>query len=136
MGKGFARLVGEGDFDPAASKRIETGLMAIAAHERGQGKRSPKAKIIPVSQRPVYIMSGAPWSVQIGAFTSRAATDKAIQKTLKSLPRAYAIGQPMIAPLKTAEGWLFRARLTGYTKDEALAACNYIRDCLPVAPQN
>lgn len=133
---GFAPLIGEGDFDPAASKRIETGLIAIAAHTSKKNRHAPQGRIVPVSQRPVYIMSGAPWSVQIGAFTSRAATDKAIQKTLKSLPRAYADGQPMIAPLKTAEGWLFRARLTGYTKDEALAACNHIRDCLPVAPQN
>ncbi len=128
--KGFERLIGEGDFDPAASKRIETGLMAIAAH------KGDNAKVISVSHRPVAVNSKSPWSVQIGAFTSRAATDKAIQKTLRSLPRPYSTGQPMIAPLKTAEGWLFRARLTGYTKDQALAACNYIRDCLPVAPQN
>ncbi len=133
VGEGFERLIGEGDYDPAASKRIETGLMAIAAHT-GDSKIQPK--IIPVAKRPVFINAKSPWSVQIGAFTSRAATDKAIQKTLRALPRQYSDGQPLIAPLKTADGWLFRARLSGYTKDEALAACNYIRDCLPVAPQN
>jgi len=78
----------------------------------------------------------APWSVQIGAFSSRAMTDQTIQKALNQLPQPYAQAQPLIAPLKTSEGWLFRARLTGFTKTEALAACNYLRECLPVAPEN
>lgn len=141
--KGFERLIGEGDSDPAVSSRIETGLMAIAAHT-GEPQQQlamlteadKKARVVPVAYSAVDVNTNAPWSVQIGAFTSRVATDKAIQNTLKSLPAPYSSGQPMIAPLKTAEGWLFRARLTGFTKEEALKACNYIRDCLPVAPQN
>lgn len=144
--KGFEQLIGEGDSDPAVSSRIETGLMAIAAHTgepqqqlamaRPATSSKKKSRVVPVAYSAVNVDSNAPWSVQIGAFTSRVATDKAIQKTLKSLPVPYSSGQPMIAPLKTAEGWLFRARLTGFSKEEALAACNYIRDCLPVAPQN
>ncbi|MEZ5815438.1 MAG: D-alanyl-D-alanine carboxypeptidase [Alphaproteobacteria bacterium] len=132
---GFEQLIGEGDFDPAASKRIETGLMAIAAHT---GNYDTAAKIIPVVYEPAgtSVHADAPWSIQVGAFTSRAATDQAIQKIRSALPAPYSSGQPLIAPLKTSEGWLFRARLSGYTKEEALAACNYIRDCLPVAPQN
>ena len=137
--KGFEELLGEGDYDIAMQKRLETGLMAISAHT---GKDTPeitaraKPKLVSASYKPARINSNAPWSVQIGAFTSRAATDSALQKTLKAMPSPYSKGQPLIAPLKTSEGWLFRARLTGYTKDEALAACNYVRDCLPVAPQN
>ncbi len=78
----------------------------------------------------------APWSVQIGAYSSRALTDQNLQKALHQLPAPYAQAQPIIAPLKTAQGWLFRARLTGFTKTEALAACNYLKECLPVAPHN
>jgi len=143
---GFEKLIGEGDFDPNISKRIETGLLAIAAHKGGTQTPSltagpatgsaQKARMIPAKYAPVSVNNNKPWSVQIGAFTSRVATDKAIHKALKSLPGTYSSAQPIIAPLKTADGWLFRARLTGFTKDDALSACNYIRDCLPVAPQN
>ena len=135
---GFEELAGQGDIDPAVANRIETGLMAIAAHKSGQqpSLTAPKGGVMPASYAPAKINSNAPWAVQIGAFTSRVATDKAIQKTLSSLPAAYRNAQPIIAPLKTSDGWLFRARLSGYSKDQALKACDYIRDCLPVAPQN
>jgi hypothetical protein len=31
---------------------------------------------------------------------------------------------------------MFRARLSGYTRAQAFKACTYIKDCMPVAPQN
>ncbi len=143
---GYDELIGQGDFDPALSKRFEAGLMAIAAY-RGEKFEPPKAKVMNVAYAPVPAStkikapisdkdSVAPWSVQIGAFTSRVATDEAIQKALGVLPKPYNQAQPLIAPLKTSQGWLFRARITGYTRAEALAACNYIDECLPVAPAN
>jgi hypothetical protein len=118
--------------------------MAIAAYKGEGTKTAPRHKVqnaALTAPRAAHTHatdadSIAPWSVQIGAFTSRVATDEAIQKTLASLPKPYSSAQPMIAPLKTAEGWLFRGRLTGFTRAEALAACNYIDECLPVAPQN
>lgn len=136
---GFKELIGEGDFDPAMSRRIETGLIAIAAH-KGESFPVQKAKqtrsSISTAAFPVQRIKTQPWSVQIGAFTSRVATDKAIQVALRDLPDPYSQAQPVIAPLKTDSGWLFRARLGGYTKEEAASACRYIKDCLPVAPRN
>ncbi len=134
--------ISQSELTAIEAKRLETGMLAASAHQYRNSPNSPtahreKANIHQVSfGKPVAIKEGAPWSVQIGAFSSRAATDQAIQKTLQSLPSPYSQAQPLIAPMKTADGWLFRARLTGYTKEEALAACNYIRDCLPVAPAN
>ena len=123
----FGELTGEGDADPAAAHRIETGLMAIAAHTHTGGKpATPGALTNPSST----------WAIQIGAFTSRAATDRALNTALKKLPGKYADASPVIAPMKTDEGWLFRARLSGYTKAQAFGACGYVKDCLPVAPQN
>lgn len=129
----YSRLLGEGDYDPSSRRRIETGLMAIAAH-RGEHYKNPRS----FTPKSVEGSSNSlpAWSVQVGAFESRAATDRALSETLKKLPRKYAAANPVIAPLKTGESWLFRARLSGFTKDEAMAACRYISDCLPVAPQN
>ena len=141
IAEGFEELIGQGDYDGAAAARIETGLMAVAAHT-GQRQHilttpSSLGTTRTVSHQPAaQIRKDAPWSIQIGAFKSRAATDNAIHKTLKALPSPYSSAQPLIAPMKTSDGWLFRARLTGYSKDQAIAACNFVRDCLPVAPAN
>lgn len=142
---GYGELAGQGDIDPAMAKRFETGLMAIAAYkgEKFTPAAKPQAKKIAYAPHAKMLKSPltdkdsiAPWSVQIGAFTSRVATDDAIQSALAALPKPYDQAQPLIAPLKTSQGWLFRARITGFTRSEALAACNYIDECLPVAPQN
>lgn len=148
---------GEGDADPGLSRRIETGLLAIAAHrpapetapdnsykvamaQKTEYRFNPSPGVEPAAYSPGLTAPVAPadgaWSVQVGAFASRAATDQTLHEALNKLPGSYSRVQPVIAPLKTADGWLFRARLTGFTHSEALAACNYLRDCLPVAPQN
>lgn len=121
-GAAFSEMVGEGDYDPAASRRLETGMMAIAAvkgekFDDGMGEDDG-------------------WSVQIGAFGSRAKTDRAIAQALQTLPAELAgEASPAIAPMKTRQGWIFRGRLTGLTQAQADQACAILHDCLPVAPQ-
>lgn len=126
----FKNLIGEGDYDPAISKRIETGLLAIAALKTG--------KISESSSQAAAAMAGTEtsgWAVQIGAFSSRARTDNALKSAVKNLPAPLANAEPMIVPLKTREGWLFRGRLGGFEKDQAAAACRYIESCMVVSPQ-
>ncbi|HEY0901364.1 MAG TPA: D-alanyl-D-alanine carboxypeptidase [Micavibrio sp.] len=83
---------------------------------------------------PAEITAERPWAIQIGAFASRVQTDKAIRAAMKALPASLANAQPVIVPLKTAEGWVFRGRLSGYTKEQAQKACARLRECLPVSP--
>ncbi len=132
----FGRLIGEGDYDPSVSKRIETGLLAISALK---GETLPKGLTEPQNtpKTPKALRreaAFAPWSIQIGAFLSRAATDTALNTTIDKLPPQYRLASRTIAPLKTNEGWLYRARLSGYSKTEAFKACSYIDECIPVAP--
>ncbi len=163
----FGELIGEGDFDPSASKRIETGLIAIAVHKGdykpnpapatdvenslrnvghaiiskiGQkkigGKTQPSVKTsgnaIPSLPHPKDVVGK--WSVQIGAYTSRIATDEALRAAKKKLPKKLSKASPLAVPLRTAEGLIFRARLGGLTQKEAKKACKYFKDCMPVAP--
>lgn len=140
----FSRLIGQGDIDPAASRRIETGLLAIAAHKgepvNTSGGHMRQAPASPYLQKAAYTKSprraetNTGWAVQIGAFTSRAATDKRLFATLNQLPGSLSHARPVIAPLKKGQSLLFRARLKGFSKSEAVQACRLIRDCLPVAP--
>ena len=145
----FGELIGEGDYDVAVSKRLETGLLAIAAL-KGQKIENIKPAAQPQktktaafnledislkSPASVYGLNAKGWAIQIGAFTSRAITDQRLARAQKALPGKLS-GNPVIAPLRTNDGWLYRARLAGYTKEQAFAACQKLPDCLPVAPQN
>lgn len=124
----FREMIGEGDYDPAETKRLQTGLMAIAA-------------VKGVYDAPI-LRSGtmAPrktgdWSIQVGAFESRVKTDNVIRSAQQSLPADLAAASPIIVPLKTQQGWVFRGRLSGFTREEALRACHILKECLPVSPQ-
>ena len=133
----IGELLGQGDIDHSASDRFRTGLIAIAAH-KNRFSKAPATKSYKLVKNVAYQKSKSSqgWAIQIGAFKSRAVTDKAISKTLAALPRRYANANPIIAPLKTESGWLFRGRLSGYTKQDAYAACKHLKECLPVSPYN
>ncbi len=150
----FGQIAGEGDNDPAASRRIETGLIAIAAHKGEainvrqavaatqaanpaaptQAQRQAQ-RIVPATLTPQDRSINDAWAIQIGAFSSRAQTDQALGKAVLQLPDHLRAGHPVIVPTKKGEDWLFRARLNGYTEAQALAACNVLKDCIPVQPQ-
>lgn len=145
----YSELTGEGDYDAATTRRVETGLLAAAVYKGEHEKvkqmqaamqeaiaapEQPQATPVALTAEPTPAVSDL-WSVQIGAYNSRVATDDALRRAHGKLPVGLTHGTPIVVPLKTAEGILFRARLGNFTKDQALNACQYFRDCLPVAPR-
>jgi D-alanyl-D-alanine carboxypeptidase len=118
-------MIGQGDTDPAVSSRFEAGLQAIAAI-RQQGDDDREASL-PAGQEA--------WAIQIGAGSSRSKVDSLLQNAQAALPPSLSKGSPVIVPLKTAQGWVFRGRLSGYSEPEAVAACKLLKDCIPVSPQ-
>ncbi len=160
----IGRLIGEGDFDPAETRRFETGLMAIAAH-KGEALSSGRELLAPVMVKAAVGSVGeklarrlnAPkaqhkqgrpqkisaqqvnlthdrWAIQIGAFASRAVTDDILRGALGTLPPELSNGRPVISPVQTGNGWLFRAQLAGYSRSEAVKACSYFNECIAVSP--
>ena len=140
-------LIGEGDYDVDKIRRIETGMMAMAAHTGRQMEMPKKPVMKHVAYTPEQLnpsigaQQRAPaengWSVQIGAFTSRAATDELLHNSIRKLPaRSFNTVRAEVAPLKTKNGWLFRGRLAGLSRTQALSACEYFKECMPIAPQN
>jgi D-alanyl-D-alanine carboxypeptidase len=97
---------------------------------------------IPRSQLPAGIPSSqiannsAPrgWSIQVGAFPSRALTDQALRTAQSRLPAHLQKGRPVIVPQSTGQGLIFRARLQGFDELQANAACAHLGSCLVVAP--
>lgn len=133
----FGEIIGEGDSDPAATKRIETGLIAIAAHN-GDHKPSPYMKSLKLNaatQPQKLATINDKWSIQIGAFASRAQTDRAIADAVKALPAGLNNANSIIVPMKKNNSWLFRGRLNGYTEAQARSACSYLKDCIPIEPR-
>lgn len=151
----MGQLIGEGDYDLDKIRRIETGMMAIAAHT-GRQMEVPKIKKKPSIQRvsirpdqlnpqqaslsqlpPTTLRVNNEWSVQVGAFTTRAATDDLLHRSMQRLPQqSFKSVRAEVAPLKTQDGWLFRGRLGGMTRTQAMAACDYFKECMPIAPDN
>lgn len=150
-------LVGQGDYDDDMAARVETGLMSIASLrvmknltetpiERLKRKKAERAAAVAetgVQQvaytPPTHIQhADENWAIQVGAFKSREKITSVIQNALVSLP-GYKDGEyehvkPVISPVKTHRGWLYRGRIKGFTKRQALEACFYLRDCIPLAP--
>ena len=76
------------------------------------------------------------WSIQIGAFQSRVATDAALKTAQSLLPSDLRYGRTIVSPLKTSNAqWVYRARINGYSRTDAERACKHFRDCLAIAPE-
>lgn len=128
----FDELTGQGDIDPGAAKRLETGMLAMAVHKNKinpAGNPNIVNVVLPPSQ------PDNKWAVQIGAFNSRVATDDALRHATQSLPSGLKHASPLVVPLRTGSDIIFRARLAGFSREDAKTACRYLRDCMTIAPR-
>ena len=143
MANGF---LGQGDIDPNIASRYATGLIAAAVHTgdtkqmRGVGRFNPdnfeqKKSFYGANSLITKNLSNS-WSVQIGAFFSRLASDQALQKAEHNLPASqFKNAQPRITVAKTKDHkTLYRARFAGLSEAEAKRACSILRNCIIVAP--
>lgn len=75
------------------------------------------------------------WSVQVGAFARRDATQRAIFAARRQAPELLMAATPAIVPLENPRGTVYRARLTGLDRQTAVNACAALDDCFVLAPQ-
>lgn len=142
----FNRMIGEGDYDSSIRSRIETGLIAISSQ---MGEKIPSyvfdsreslSNTFPPTQPAIKThamyspSSDNAWSIQVGAFSSRERTNKALAQTIQKLPLSLKNGKATIAPKQTKSGWIYRARIGGYTRIAADEACKILSDCIVLAP--
>lgn len=130
----FSRMIGEGDIDPSLRSRIETGLIAIAAHQ-GQKQNYVKSTTLTRHYTKPKRKLKQNWTIQIGAYKSRAQAEQVLHAKRNILPINLQTRNAHIAPLKTKDGWLFRSRIGGYEKMAALQACRVLRDCITIPPK-
>ncbi len=72
------------------------------------------------------------WGIQVGAFKTRIAGEKALQDTRSSLTVIPSQARSVITPLQTEDGIFFRARIMGISVGIAKNACQLLTDCLIV----
>jgi D-alanyl-D-alanine carboxypeptidase len=74
------------------------------------------------------------WAIQIGSFSSATAGNQALAKAAKSVPNLLSAAAKAVAPIKTKNGTLYRARFTGLSATAASGACAALGECMTIAP--
>ncbi len=116
--------IGQGDYDTISPKiattHVNTQLAAVNTN----------------TLNTVRHTSPQSWSIQLGAFKTRdAATELLHNSQIALAQNNFPTTQKVIAPLKVNDGWLYRGRLTGLSRDTAQQACRYFQDCMMIAPE-
>lgn len=70
------------------------------------------------------------WGIQVGAFSSEAMGQRALQSAQQRLGSSLQAGQAMLVPLSTAQGTVYRARIIGLSPQTASQACQQLSDCM------
>lgn len=143
--------------DAFGVRREEAPAPAIARAKREEAKvqlASLKAAEKPAARKPAEkpvlaqpavakaekapSTSGAGWGVQVGAFESRAAGDRAVAQAMKQAPGLLRGAKRNVVEAKSAEGKVYRARLTGISEKAARKACAELsrtgHRCVAVGP--
>ena len=134
---------------PTAAKPTDIASLAAAA-SLGQGDTTgpddarpvapPKAAPAVAMLAPPRILSPASavkpagWTIQVGAFASRRATEEAIERAIKGAPGLLSHATAVIAALPQRTHTLYRARLTGLEAAEAQKACRLLVHCRTLPP--
>jgi D-alanyl-D-alanine carboxypeptidase len=78
--------------------------------------------------------AAASWSIQVGAYATREATELAIRQAVGRAPELLKHATAIVAAMPQRKGTLYRARLTGLEAAEARKACKLLSHCLTVPP--
>ncbi|KAA0591412.1 D-alanyl-D-alanine carboxypeptidase [Azospirillum oryzae] len=78
------------------------------------------------------------WGVQVGAFSSKAAGNKAVSQAVKQAPFLLRTAKPSVVQAKTGKETVYRARLIGLDEKDARKACAVLskhgHHCVAVSP--
>jgi D-alanyl-D-alanine carboxypeptidase len=94
--------------------------------------------IVPKSQREkpakAQAATEARWSIQVGAYGTRHATEQAIKAAIKRVPTILKHATVVVAALPQKHGTLYRGRLSGLEANDARKACHLLTHCMTVPP--
>jgi D-alanyl-D-alanine carboxypeptidase len=125
----LAAASGQGDEEgpdeatPAVQQK-SSGRVAMLIVPKAQRQKPAKA---PAATQ-------ASWSIQVGAYATRQATEQAIKAAIKRVPTILKGATVVVAALPQKHGTLYRGRLSGLEANDARKACRLLTHCMTVPP--
>jgi hypothetical protein len=128
--------------DPRAAAQAaprQYGLVAppSAAGRRGSFRLIQQAVAEPVPARRGGSLSGQ-WAIQVGAYTTHGLAQSAVGTARERARAELAAAHPVIAGVPQSRGVLYRARLTGLSREAATQACERLAhgrtNCMVLSP--
>ena len=105
----------------------DLGKIRIASFEpTPKPTRNSGGLPLPPPVKPVIDTAGAPWAVQVGAFSQVSSAYAAVENSLKHIPGIVARAAALIVPVAEGDGGLYRARFVGVSWREAQRACRIL----------
>ena len=77
------------------------------------------------NQNPI-IVAGAPWAIQVGAYSRAKGAYAALEKSRPYIPGIVARAKAVVVPVELGDGGLYRARFVGVSASEARRACRIL----------
>ncbi|NUB17039.1 hypothetical protein GAY28_34420 [Azospirillum brasilense] len=81
---------------------------------------------------------GSKWGVQVGAFSTREASKRALTQATKQAPFLLRAAKPAVTPVKANGATVYRARMVGLDEGTARKVCSELtrngHRCVPVSP--
>jgi len=110
----------------------------VAAPARESSALRPNVRTARANARPARTPGAAPgaYAVQVGAYRDPKQAYAAARHAMRLLPDPLLAGEIDVSPHQGRRRTLYRARITGFDQDSAIAACRMLRarrnDCLVV----
>jgi len=112
------------DVKPAARSKASGERVAMLVTPKSQHAKAAKASAV----------TEARWSIQVGAYATREATEAAIKQAIKKAPSLLKNAKAVVAALPQKKGTIYRGRLSGLEAGDARKACHLLAHCITVPP--
>jgi D-alanyl-D-alanine carboxypeptidase len=126
----LAAATGQGDSE--VPDDIKPAAKPKASGERVAMLVTPKSRHAEAAKAPA--VTEALWSIQVGAYASREATEAAIKQAIKKVPDILKNAKVIVAALPQKHGTIYRGRLAGLEASDARKACHLLAHCMTVPP--
>ena len=126
---------GSADLDDRGAATRQTSIQAVSSNV-GEGDVEGPGDARPArspAKRSTATDIGA-WSIQVGAYATRHATEQAIRQAVRKAPSILRHAIAVVSPLFQHHSTVYRARLAGLDAGEARKACRLLSHCLTVRP--
>ncbi|WP_451973647.1 serine hydrolase [Azospirillum endophyticum] len=126
---------GEGDDDDDEEPVTKAKPVRVSLQTAAVPVAVPAA---PVREEKATRGGSTHWGVQVGAFSSKAAGNKAVSQAVKQAPFLLRTAKASVVEAKAGKETIYRARLTGLDEKDARKACAVLtkhgHHCVAVSP--